>query len=159
MLVTAADLAEELANVDLPHGDWKAAVRSYAKAVHDVIVANPMSATVLLEIPLSGPLALVEHLIEALVDAGFDASTAANALEMVGDVTLAEARREVLAQALGAYPAASDAWELVNQDHDRRFLQLRTLLADRHTGPRAVDASFGIDIIISGLETLKPGAL
>ena len=56
MLVAAADLAEELANVELPHGDWKAAVRSYAQAVHDVLVANPMSAAVLFEIPMSGPL-------------------------------------------------------------------------------------------------------
>jgi len=155
MLVAAADLAEQLADVALPQSDWKAAVRSYATAVHDVLLANPMSATVLVEIPLSGPLQLIEHFIEALVDAGFDAITAAYALEMVGDVTFAQARREILAQASDAYPTASDAWALVTQDHDGRFEQLRTLLADQRRAPRRLDTSFEIDIIIEGLERLK----
>ena len=154
MLVAAAELAERLADVALPHGDWHAAVRSYASAVHEVLLANSMSATVLFEIPLSGPLELVEHFIEALVEAGFDATTAAYALEMVGDVTFAQARRENLARNSDAYPTAADAWALVNQDHDGRFEQLRMLLNDQRTAPRSLGASFEIDVIIAGLERL-----
>jgi hypothetical protein len=135
----------------LPQEDWKAAVRSYAQAVHDVLLANPMSATVLFEIPLSGPLELIEHLIETLVQAGFDAGTAARALELVGDATLAQSRREIVAREFGDYPT-SDARALVGHDPDRKFVQLRALLADPAATP---DQSFAIDLIIAGLENLN----
>lgn len=150
-LVAAADLMDALESVQLPKGDWRAAIRSYAAAAAGFLASNPAAAVVIDEIPLPGSLRLIEHLLAEFEDAGVDVRIGASVVAIINDVVVAQVRRESTAPGDGEPDQVLMARTTVTR-RPGQFPLLESLLTDSRTALRGDETAILVELVIGAVE-------
>ena len=141
--------------------DWKASLRELTMAARGVMLRHPWALQVLKDRGTSGPATLdhIEAVLATLLDGGFSVEVAHHALHVLDsrvfgfnqalfeDSASAERSAEeaaAMARALAAYPRISELARSVSHAGD--------------LGPcdDDVEFAFGLDLILDGLERLRP---
>jgi AcrR family transcriptional regulator len=142
-------------------GDWKATLRGQAMGARAVMLRHPWARRVLEERGTSGPAALahIEAVLATLRDAGFSIDIAHHALHVLdsrifgfnqalfedsGPADLSPEAEAAIIRALAGYPRVSELAQ-----------------AASHEGVLGrcdddVEFAFGLDLILDGLERLRP---
>ncbi|WP_433621991.1 TetR/AcrR family transcriptional regulator C-terminal domain-containing protein [Nocardia sp. CA-120079] len=158
--LVALDVFEsELRRVALPtDGDWRDVVQSYATALRDAVVEVGAMVTYL-QLPNASGLAVlapVEHVLQALVDAGFDIAEARGALMLITD-TASSAGRDLLRARHGGNPNVPELASALAEAAEADFPVLRQVVAVSENASRDGGddrLAFNVSVIIAGLQQL-----
>ena len=157
--LVALDVFEsELRRVELPEdGDWRVVARSYAAAIRDAYLKVGVLATSF-HLPAAsglGALAPVECLLQALVDAGFDAVQAGRALTQISETAYAAGRTAVLAAQNRVHPNVPEVADALEHAAAQDFSILRQVIAANGTDTDGADQfEFSLAVVIAGLERM-----
>jgi TetR/AcrR family tetracycline transcriptional repressor len=157
--LVALDVFEsELRRVELPaDGDWRVVARSYAAAIRDAYLKVGVLATSF-HLPAAsglGALAPVECLLQALVDAGFDAVQAGRALTQISETAYAAGRNAVLAAQNRVHPNVPEVADALEHAAAQDFSILRQVVAASGTDQDGTDQfEFSLAVVIAGLERM-----
>lgn len=137
-------------------GNWQAEMRKRASSAHQVLMAHPWAAEILVSNAEPGPemLAYVEATLGCLADAGFDpvsADHAWNAMDSYIYGFTLQALRFPFAPEDYAN-AAAENMDLIPQDRFPQLRKLAQLVAARHYDGLH-QLMFGFDLLLAGLET------
>lgn len=157
--LVALDVFEsELRRVVLPaDGDWRVVARSYAAAIRDAYVkVGVLAAT--FHLPAAsglGALAPVERLLQALVDAGFDAVQAGRALNQISETAYAAGRTAVLAAQNRVHPNVPEIADALEHAAAEEFPIMRQVIeATGHDQGGTDQFEFSLTVVIAGLERM-----
>jgi AcrR family transcriptional regulator len=155
-LVAFDVFASELRRVELPvGGDWRLVVRSYAAALRDAFTRLGVLATSF-HLPAAsglGALAPVECVLQALVDAGFDADEAGRALTLITETAYTAGRAAVLVAQNRVHPNVPEVADALQSAASDDYPILRQVLASREEeGRDPGQLEFDLTVIIAGLE-------
>ena len=154
-LVAAANLADELADLDLSRGSWQDAVRGYAVAIRDTLLRTPSLAMVIERVPGAGVLRPVDALAGRLFDAGFGEAVTSRAVSMISTVAFAGARDILLARTYGEEPITSDVRRIVGETPADDLVNIRRMLGATGLTPRSDrEQWFDLDLVVAGLEAV-----
>ncbi len=157
--LVALDVFEsELRRVELPaDGDWRVVARSYAAAIRDAYLQVGVLATSF-HLPAAnglGALAPVECLLQALVDAGFDAVQAGRALTQISETAYAAGRTAVLAAQNRVHPNVPEVADALEHAAAQDFPILRQVVAASGADQDGTDQfDFSLAVVIAGLERM-----
>src|SRR6478735_718941 len=130
--LVALDVFEsELRRVELPaDGDWRVVARSFAGAIRDAYLKVGVLAASFHLPAATGLTALapVETLLQALVDAGFDAVQAGRALTQISETAYAAGRAAVLAAQNRVHPNVPEIADALEHAAAKDFSILRRVI-------------------------------
>ena len=154
-----ADLVSAEFMVPAPGGDWRAGIRQSAISAHAVLRRHPWAAMVLESRLTPGPARrrYVDGVVAPLIAAGFSPALTGHALMALDSHTYGFAMQQ---QAWAFDPADSRqlAAEMAAQLPPATYPALSTLVEHAAVGEvgATVDFTFGLDLLLDGLERLRP---
>jgi TetR/AcrR family transcriptional regulator, tetracycline repressor protein len=157
--LVALDVFEsELRRVELPaDGDWRVVARSFAGAIRDAYLKVGVLAASF-HLPAAAgltALAPVETLLQALVDAGFDAVQAGRALTQISETAYAAGRAAVLAAQNRVHPNVPEIADALELAAEEDFSILRQVIESTGADQDGTDQfEFGLAVVIAGLEQM-----
>jgi TetR/AcrR family tetracycline transcriptional repressor len=152
-LTAARALADDVEQLEIPVGDWRAAVRAYADGMRRALLRQPVLLTQVVALPGAGALEPVDRLVARLLAAGFDAAVAAQVVACVHDVVYAGARDTALRQRLGGdLPSVLQIRRVLAELPSDRLTGVRQLL--EHPFGAQAQADFAIEVVIAGVAAL-----
>jgi len=155
-----ADLVTAEIEVPSRELDWKVAARRSAVSAHEALKRHPWAGVVLESRLNPGPARL--HYLEAMVgllrDAGFSTPMVARAFMLLDSHTYGFTLQE-LSLPFGSEDAPRVA-ETMARDHFAAYPNLLAMAELAASGPGGVpiDFEFGLDLILDGLERLRPAS-
>lgn len=157
--LVALDVFEsELRRVELPaDGDWRVVARSFAGAIRDAYLKVGVLAASFHLPAATGLTALapVETLLQALVDAGFDAIQAGRALTQISETAYAAGRTAVLAAQNRVHPNVPEIADALEHAADNDFSILRQVIESTGADQDGTDQfEFSLAVVIAGLERM-----
>jgi AcrR family transcriptional regulator len=157
--LVALDVFEsELRRVELPaDGDWRVVARSFAGAIRDAYLKVGVLAASFHLPAATGLTALapVETLLQALVDAGFDAVQAGRALTQISETAYAAGRAAVLAAQNRVHPNVPEIADALEHAAAKDFSILRKVIESTGTDQDGTDQfEFSLAVVIAGLEQM-----
>lgn len=157
--LVALDVFEsELRRVQLPaDGDWRVVARSFAAAIRDAYVKVGVLAATFHLPAATGLTALapVECLLQALVDAGFDAVQAGRALTQISETAYAAGRTAVLAAQHKVHPNVPEIADALEHAAEQEFSILRQVIESTGADRDGADQfEFSLSVVIAGLERM-----
>ncbi|MGK2868366.1 MAG: TetR/AcrR family transcriptional regulator C-terminal domain-containing protein [Mycobacterium sp.] len=159
--LVALDVFEsELRRVELTaDGDWRVVARSFAAAIRDAYLKVGILAASF-HLPAAsglGALAPVECLLQALVDAGFDAVQAGRALNQISETAYAAGRAAVLAAQNKVHPNVPEIADALEHAAAQDFSILRQVIDFTGADQDGTDQfEFSLAVVIAGLERMLP---
>jgi TetR/AcrR family tetracycline transcriptional repressor len=163
--LVAADLFESalvdtfeahFSSADGAAADWRDALRAWAVAVRDRLVATGVLASYYRlnsdNLAIFEP---VELVLRQLREAGFDEITAGRSVVLATRLAMAVGRDIVMEKQLGTHPQAGEVARLLAKaEQDGGYPGIRGLAAAGLNGPADIGAQFEfeIDVLIQGLE-------
>lgn len=159
--LVALDVFEsELRRVELTaDGDWRVVARSFAAAIRDAYLKVGILAASF-HLPAAsglGALAPVECLLQALVDAGFDAVQAGRALNQISETAYAAGRAAVLAAQNKVHPNVPEIADALEHAAEHDFSILRQVIDFTGADQDGTDQfEFSLAVVIAGLERMLP---
>jgi AcrR family transcriptional regulator len=156
-----ADLVTQEFVVPAPAEDWRAAIRASAISVHAALHRHPWAGPVLESRMAPGPtrLAYLDGVLATLAAAGFTPAQSGKAFMALDSHTYGFAMQELS----WAYDPA-DAQRLAGEMADRlpagRYPSLQAMARAAATGGMGmeIDFTFGLDLLLDGLERLRKEA-
>lgn len=157
--LVALDVFEsELRRVELSaDGDWRVVARSFAGAIRDAYLKVGVLAASFHLPAATGLTALapVETLLQALVDAGFDAVQAGRALTQISETAYAAGRAAVLAAQNRVHPNVPEIADALEHAAAKDFSILRRVLESTGADQDGTDQfEFSLAVVIAGLEQM-----
>ncbi|KRD07913.1 hypothetical protein ASE48_10910 [Mycobacterium sp. Root265] len=157
--LVALDVFEsELRRVELPaDGDWRVVARSFAGAIRDAYLKVGVLAASFHLPAATGLTALapVETLLQALVDAGFDAVQAGRALTQISETAYAAGRAAVLAAQNRVHPNVPEIADALEHAAAKDFSILRRVIESTGADQDGTDQfEFSLAVVIAGLEQM-----
>ncbi|WP_433063678.1 TetR/AcrR family transcriptional regulator C-terminal domain-containing protein [Dactylosporangium sp. CS-033363] len=155
-LVAIDVLQDEMQQVALPAGDWRAAVRRFARAMRDGM-ARTGALFDYVKMPIAGgrtALEPAERLLGILVGAGFRPEDASRVLTLVAELIVSSARDVVLTERHGVHPQVAEIQRLLDDEPADELPWLRRSVA---AGPARLSGDqldFDLDLILAGMDTL-----
>ena len=144
----------------LPADDWKASLRAQAMAARSVMLRHPWARQVLEERGTGGPATLVhiETALATLRDGGFSIELAHHALHLIGS-RLFGFTMDLFEESTPTDPPPDPAAVARAMAGYPRIVELATSVS--HEGVLGacdddVEFAFGLDLILDGLERLRP---
>jgi AcrR family transcriptional regulator len=144
----------------LPADDWKAALRAQAMAARGVMLQHPWARRVLEERGTGGPATLVhiETALSTLHDAGFSIELAHHALHLLGS-RLFGFTQDLFEESTPTDPPPDPVAMARAMAGYPRIIELATSVS--HEGVLGacdddIEFAFGLDLILDGLERLRP---
>ena len=142
--------------LELPaDGDWRDLLRLFATAVAEALT---QVGVLIWHVRFSGTvgmsvLAEIEHMIESLVEAGFDAMEAGRTMRLLADVAFAAAREALQAERGHIDLQAEHVARTLNSESGHGFPLLREVATTREAAAGIGDQfAFDLELVISGLE-------
>lgn len=155
-LVALDALHAELAGISLPAGDWRQAVRVFARGLRDGM-ARTGALFDYVRIPLagsSGVLASADQLIQMLVGAGFAAEDAGRVLAFTAEFVFSSARDLVMTERHGVHPQVAEIRRLFEESPAEDLPWLRRAAAANPAGIAGDQLEFDLKMLIGGMERL-----
>ncbi|CUU56919.1 Tetracyclin repressor, C-terminal all-alpha domain [Parafrankia irregularis] len=150
-LITAQTLAHELEHLALPTGDWRDAVRVYARGVRRVLLREASLSLLITRLPGAGVLMPAEALVDRLVDGGFDEGDAMIALNLVTRMVFANAKDILVARHFGEHPTVTEVRRALAELPAEQVPHLRRVLRDGVPQPFELE----LDFVVAGLQYLR----
>lgn len=154
-LVAVEAFTVELSRMEMTTGgDWRDVLRRYAAALRDAHVALGVLATYF-RLPAGslGALEPVEHVLQALVDAGFSVADAGQVLRLVSELGHAAGQEAVFLSQRREHPYVSEVATALSTAAAEDLPVLRQVVADRNASPDdGQQLEFNLDAILSGLK-------
>jgi AcrR family transcriptional regulator len=154
-----ADLVMEEVEVPSPDLDWRTAVRRSAISAHEALRRHPWAGMVLESRLNPGPARLryLEAVVGVLRVAGFDTATVARAFMALDShtygFTMQELAMPFAADSAGAMTVAE---ELSARVFANGYPNLAAMAELAMSGAQLLDFEFGLDLLLDGLERLRP---
>ena len=158
LLEGVADLVT--AEFELPsfEADWKATLRRSATSAHEALLRHPWASSLIESRPTMGPARMryVNAIVGVLREAGFSLPQAAQAIMALDSHTYGFALQE-LSWAFDPADAATVAATFAQAIPRAEYPYLHELvgLAATADGQLSLDFSFGLDLILDGLERAR----
>jgi AcrR family transcriptional regulator len=152
-----ADLVMEEVEVPSADGDWRASIRRSAISAHEALRRHPWAGVVLESRLNPGPARLryLDATVGVLRGAGFDLPTVARAFMALDSHTYGFTLQE-LALPFDAATAPEVAREMTSRGFARGYPNLAAMAELAITGAPMLDFEFGLDLLLDGLERLRP---
>jgi AcrR family transcriptional regulator len=152
-----ADLVSEEMEVPSPELPWRAAIRRSAISAHEALRRHPWAGVVLESRLNPGPARLryLDAFVGTLRGAGFDTATVARAFMAIDSHTYGFTLQE-LALPFDAGSQAGVAEEMASRVFADAFPNLFAMAELAASGAQLLDFEFGLDLLLDGLERLKP---
>ena len=154
-----ADLVMDEVEVPSPDLDWRTSVRRSAISAHEAIRRHPWAGLVMESRLNPGPARLryLEAVVGVLRGAGFDTPTVARAFMALDSHTYGFTMQE-LAMPFDAAGAPGVAEELATRVFRDVYPNLAAMAELAMSGAQMLDFEFGLDLLLDGLERLRPSA-
>jgi AcrR family transcriptional regulator len=151
-----ADLVMEEVEVPAPDLDWRTSVRRSAISAHEALRRHPWAGLVLESRLNPGPARLryLDAVVGVLRGAGFDTSTVARAFMALDSHTYGFTMQE-LALPFDAASAPDVAAEM-SARFAAGYPNLVAMAELAMSGAQLLDFEFGLDLLLDGLERLRP---
>jgi hypothetical protein len=145
--------------VPSPELDWRTAVRQSAISAHEALRRHPWAGPVLESRLNPGPARLryLDAVVGVLRGAGFDTATVARAFMALDSHTYGFTMQE-LAMPFDAAGAPDVAEEMLARVFADAYPNLAVMAELAMSGAQLLDFEFGLDLLLDGLERLRPGA-
>lgn len=152
-----ADLVMDEVEVPSPDLDWRTAIRRSAISAHEALRRHPWAGTVLESRLDPGPARLryLDAVVGVLRGAGFDTATVARAFMALDSHTYGFTMQE-LALPFDADSAAGVAEEMAARVFADAYPNLAAMAELAMSGAQLLDFEFGLDLLLDGLERLRP---
>jgi len=161
LLEGVADLITSEFELPSLEADWKATLRRSAISAHEALLRHPWASGLIESRPTLGPARMryVDAIIGVLREAGFSAPQAGQAIMALDSHTYGFALQE-LSWAFDPADAATTAARLAPTIPRAAYPYLHEMveLAAKADGQLTLDFSFGLDLILDGLERARPRA-
>jgi hypothetical protein len=153
-----ADLVMDEVEVPSPDLDWRESVRRSAISAHEALRRHPWAGLVLESRLNPGPARLryLDAVVGVLRGAGFDTATVARAFMALDSHTYGFTMQE-LALPFDAASAAGVAEEMAVRVFADGYPNLAAMAELAMSGAQLLDFEFGLDLLLDGLERLRPG--
>ena len=151
-----ADLVMDEVEVPSPDLDWRTSIRRCAISAHEALRRHPWAGTVLESRLNPGPARLryLDATVGVLRGAGFDTGTVARAFMALDSHTYGFTMQELaLPFDTGSAPGVAEAMAGVFADAYPNLLAMAELAM---SGAPMLDFEFGLDLLLDGLERLRP---
>ena len=154
-----ADLVMDEVEVPSPDLDWRTSIRRSAISAHEALRRHPWAGLVLESRLNPGPARLryLDAVVGVLRGAGFDTPTVARAFMALDSHTYGFTMQE-LALPFDAAGAAGVAEEMAARVFADRYPNLVAMAELAMSGAQMLDFEFGLDLLLDGLERLRPAA-
>ncbi len=154
-----ADLVMEEVEVPDPALGWRAAIRRSAISAHEALRRHPWAGLVLESRLNPGPARLryLDAVVGTLRGAGFDTLTVAHAFMALDSHTYGFTMQEA-ALPFDAASAAGVAEDLAVRVFAHGYPNLAAMAELAMSGVPMLDFEFGLDLLLDGLERLRPVA-
>jgi len=152
-----ADLVMDEVEVPSPDLDWRTSVRRSAISAHEALRRHPWAGLVLESRLNPGPARLryLDAVVGVLRGAGFDTATVARAFMALDSHTYGFTMQE-LALPFDAAGAPGVAAELAVRVFADGYPNLAAMAELAMSGAQLLDFEFGLDLLLDGLERLRP---
>ena len=152
-----ADLVMDEVEVPSPDLDWRASIRRSAISAHESLRRHPWAGVVLESRLNPGPARLryLDAVVGVLRGAGFDTATVARAFMALDSHTYGFTMQE-LALPFDADSAADVAEEMAARVFADAYPNLAAMAELAMSGAQLLDFEFGLDLLLDGLERLRP---
>lgn len=152
-----ADLV--MAEIEVPAAgpDWRSSIRRSAISAHEAMRRHPWAGVVLESRLNPGPARLryLDAVVGVLRGAGFDIATVAQAFMALDSHTYGFTMQE-LALPFDAASAPEVAGEIAARVFANAYPNLLAMAELAMSGAKLVDFEFGLDLLLDGLEKLRP---
>jgi AcrR family transcriptional regulator len=156
-LVALDVLRAEMGRISLPDdGDWRQAVRVYARSMRDGM-ARTGALFDYVKIPLASGkvmLAPTDQLIQILVTAGFATQDAVRVLAFIAEFIFTSARDLVLTEQHGVHPQVTEIRRLLEESPAGDLPWLRRVTAMSPADPADDQLEFDLKMLIAGMEQM-----
>ncbi len=154
-----ADLVMDEVEVPSPDLDWRTSIRRSAISAHEAIRRHPWAGLVLESRLNPGPARLryLDAVVGVLRGAGFDTPTVARAFMALDSHTYGFTMQE-LAMPFDATSAPGVAEEMATRVFADIYPNLAAMAELAMSGAQLLDFEFGLDLLLDGLERLRPSA-
>jgi AcrR family transcriptional regulator len=152
-----ADLVMDEVEVPSPDLDWRTAIRRSAISAHEALRRHPWAGLVLESRLNPGPARLryLDTVVGVLRGAGFDTPTVARAFMALDSHTYGFTMQE-LALPFDSASAAGVAEEMAMRVFADGYPNLAAMAELTMSGAQLLDFEFGLDLLLDGLERLRP---
>ncbi|MBL7487539.1 TetR/AcrR family transcriptional regulator C-terminal domain-containing protein [Frankia sp. AgB1.9] len=149
-LVAERALVAELVRLVLPVGDWPEAIRVFARSLREALMRRSSLALYVTRLPGAGVLAPADQLLQAFLNAGFDADAAGRGLTLISAAVFEDARTALLADRFGEHPTQADVRRILGELPDEALPAIRRVYSEsQSSGQDGLD--FYLETIIAGL--------
>jgi AcrR family transcriptional regulator len=152
------------AEFDVPDldSDWKAALRQSAISAHEVLLRHPWASSLIESRLTLGPARMryLDAIVGVLRGAGFSTQLASQAIMALDSHTYGFTLQEQ-SWSFDRADGAALATSLARAVPEREYPFLSEMIALAASAPTEIplDFPFGLDLILDGLERLRPGSL
>jgi len=158
LLEGVADLVTSEFELPSFDADWKETLRQSASSAHEALLRHPWASSLIESRPSMGPARMryVNAILGVLREAGFSLPQAAQAIMALDSHTYGFALQELswaFDPADAATVAATFAQAIPRAEHP--YLRELVELAAKADGQLSLDFSFGLDLILDGLERAR----
>ncbi len=152
-----ADLVMDEVEVPSPDLDWRTSIRRSAISAHEAFRRHPWAGLVLESRLNPGPARLryLDAVVGILRGAGFDTPTVARAFMALDSHTYGFTMQE-LALPFDAASAPGVAEEMTTRVFADGYPNLAAMAELAMSGAQLLDFEFGLDLLLDGLERLRP---
>ena len=152
-----ADLVMDEVEVPSQHLDWRTSVRRSAISAHEALRRHPWAGLVLESRLNPGPARLryLDAVVGVLRGAGFDTATVARAFMALDSHTYGFTMQE-LALPFDAASGPPVAEEMAARVFEDGYPNLAAMAELMMSGAQLLDFEFGLDLLLDGLERLRP---
>jgi AcrR family transcriptional regulator len=151
-----------LGEIDIPGGadDWKAAMRRRAVSAHEALLRHPWATSLMQSRTKPGPATLRHHdsVLGSLRGAGFSVVMAAHAFSVIDGYVYGFALQQINIP-LQSREQVAEVGEDILRRLKGAFPHLAEMITDHAMKPGydyAAEFEFGLDLILDGLERLRP---
>jgi len=148
--------------IDIPGGadDWKAAMRRRAISAHEALLRHPWATSLMQSRTKPGPATLRHHdsVLGSLRGAGFSVVMAAHAFSVIDGYVYGFALQQINIP-LQSREQVAEVGEDILRRLKGAFPHLAEMITDHAMKPGydyAAEFEFGLDLILDGLERLRP---
>ena len=148
--------------IDIPGGadDWKAAMRRRAISAHEALLRHPWATSLMQSRTKPGPATLRHHdsVLGSLRGAGFSVVMAAHAFSVIDGYVYGFALQQINLP-LQSREQVAEVGEDILRRLKGAFPHLAEMITDHAMKPGydyAAEFEFGLDLILDGLERLRP---